>query len=52
MPIRWSAASWRPTIKLVNATPGQQQERPDVLRIVRPITGCEGHDVEDASAWI
>jgi hypothetical protein len=50
MPIRWSAASWRPTIKLVNSP--QAQARPDAIRIVRPITSFEGRDVEDASAWI
>jgi len=50
MPIRWSAVSWRPTIKLASGSP--QPERPDALRVVRMAAIFEGRDVQDATAWI
>jgi hypothetical protein len=49
MMIRWSAASFRPTIKLGNAQP----ERPGAVRLVRPQIGIvERGPVDNGPVWI
>jgi hypothetical protein len=48
MLIRWSAASFRPTIKLGNAQP----ERPASVRLVRPQVSVEERPQYDGPAWI
>jgi hypothetical protein len=48
MLIRWSAASFRPTIKLGNTQPG----RPASVRLVRPQITTEDRSVDERGAWI
>jgi hypothetical protein len=48
MLIRWSAASFRPTIKLGNAQP----ERPASVRMVRPQVTIEDRPVDNGPMWI
>jgi hypothetical protein len=48
MLISWSAASFRPTIKLGNAQPG----RPGAVRLVRPQIASDERPVDNGPAWI
>lgn len=49
MLIRWSAASFRPTIKLGSTA---QPERTGTVRLVRPQVTSEDRPVDNGSAWI
>jgi hypothetical protein len=48
MLIRWSAASFRPTIKLGNTQP----EHPASVRQVRPQVTSDDRPLNDGPAWI
>jgi hypothetical protein len=49
MLIRWSAASFRPTIKLGSST---QPERPAAVRLVRPQVQIDDRPMDNGPMWI